>query len=136
MISYNLILLLNKDESKVLMCLRVKEPYTGLFNLLGGKIDEGEQPLESAYRELFEESGISKEDTILEPFIDFTWHGFDMDMKVYLGVLNKEKKVIDEVHPLHWIDINENFFDMTRFAGEGNIGHMIEIYKLQKKTRK
>ena len=27
----NVILLFNKDESKVLMCLREKEPYKGLF---------------------------------------------------------------------------------------------------------
>jgi 8-oxo-dGTP diphosphatase len=28
---------------------------------------------------------------------------------------------------LVWIDVREDFFDMSRFAGEGNIGHIFEI---------
>ncbi|HDR4350701.1 MULTISPECIES: hypothetical protein [Bacillus cereus group] len=27
---------------------------------------------------------------------------------------------------LYWSDLNNNFFDMSLYAGEGNIGHMIE----------
>ena len=38
----------------------------------------------------------------------------------------------EEVNKLCWMDKNENFFDIEKFAGEGNIGHMLkqaEIYK-------
>lgn len=114
------------------MCYRSKEPYIGKFNLLGGKIDEGEDGLESAYRELFEESGITKKDITLIPFIDFTWHPFNMDMKVYIGKLNHKVVLVKEIDELHWLDITEDFYDMSKFAGEGNLGHMIEIYKLKK----
>lgn len=128
-ISYNLCLVLNKDESKVLMGYRSKDPYKGLYNLLGGKIDEGETPLASAYRELEEESGISKKDIKLIPFMDYVWHPLNMEMNVFIGKLDKEVKLVKEIHDLYWIDINKDFYDMNTFAGEGNIGHMVEIYR-------
>lgn len=124
---YNLILALNKEKTHVLMCYRSKDPYQDLYNLLGGKIEDHEDDLQSAYRELFEESGITKEDIHLTPFMDFVWHPIDMEMKVYKGVLNKEVDLIDEVHKLVWMPITEDFFDTTKFAGEGNIGHMIML---------
>jgi 8-oxo-dGTP diphosphatase len=51
-----------------------------------------------------------------------------MEMIIFIGRVHKKVELVDEKHPLYWIDINENFFDMTKYAGEGNIGHMIEIY--------
>ena len=36
---YNVIWVLNKNADKVLMCKRRKEPYKGLYNLVGGKIE-------------------------------------------------------------------------------------------------
>lgn len=126
---YNLVLVLNKDEDKVLMCYRSKDPYKGLYNLLGGKIEAGESCLDSAYRELFEESGISNIDIFLKPLMDFVWHPVNMEMKVFYGVLNKEVTLVDEIHKLYWMNITENFFDINKFAGEGNIGHMIKLYQ-------
>ena len=41
-------------------------------------------------------------------------------------------KLIEEVNKLYWIDKNENFLDTYKFAGDGNIGHILlqtEIYK-------
>jgi len=126
---FNLLLILNKDRDKVLFVKRSKEPYKGLFNLPGGKIENGEEYLDSAYRELYEETGISKKEILLKPFIDFKWHPASMAMNVFIGGLVSEVELVEEVDTLHWISISENFFDMTKFAGEGNIGHMIEIYK-------
>ncbi|PAT01377.1 NUDIX hydrolase [Candidatus Izimaplasma bacterium ZiA1] len=125
---YNLIMVFNNEEDKVLMCFRSKNPYLGLYNLVGGKIDDGEDIKESAYRELFEETNITKKDIILEPLMDFKWHPIKMEMYVYAGVLKHDVKLIEEVHKLYWVSLDENFFDMSKFAGEGNIGHMMEIY--------
>jgi len=36
---------------------------------------------------------------------------------------------VEEVNRLSWIDADENFFDMRKYAGEGNIGHMLEQVK-------
>lgn len=132
MILYNLILVIDMNEKNVLMCYRSKSPYKGLYNLVGGKIEENENYLDSAYRELFEETGISRSDILLKPYIDFTWHQINMKMKVFIGKLSKSVNLVDEVHKLYWIDINSNFFDLSKFAGEGNIGHMMEVYFQQK----
>jgi len=125
---YNLILVLNNKKDKVLMCFRSKDPYKGLYNLVGGKIEPNEDYLKSAYRELFEETGISNQDIDLLPFMDYIWHPLNMNMIVFIGSLQHEVKLVKELHELIWIDINSNFFDMNKFAGEGNIGHMMEIY--------
>ena len=38
----NVIIVFDKDEENILMCKRSKEPYKGLFNLVGGKVEENE----------------------------------------------------------------------------------------------
>ena len=66
----------------------------------------------------------------MAPFIDYVWHIQQIRMEVYVGVLNKDIELKVEKHPLYWLDFSHNFFDMKKFAGEGNIGHMIEIIKM------
>jgi 8-oxo-dGTP diphosphatase len=56
-----------------------------------------------------------------------------MKMMVFIGKLDRDVSLVREVHELLWVDIDENFFDTSRYAGEGNIGHMIEIYKQHRK---
>ena len=128
----NVIVVYNKKEDKILMCLRKKEPYKGLYNLVGGKVEKDETGLESAYRELEEESGITKEDIISTHLMTFNYQMSNIELQVYTGKLNKDVKVVEEVNKLYWINANDNFFDMTKYAGEGNIGHIIEQVKLYK----
>lgn len=126
MILYNVIVIFNKDLNKTLMCKRTKEPYIGMYNLVGGKIEKENDGLNEAYRELFEETNISKNDTNLKHFMNLEYVEFNKKIEVYFGILNKEVELIEEVNKLDWVNINDNFFDMTRYAGEGNIGHIIE----------
>lgn len=128
----NVIIVYNKEEDKILMCHRKKEPYKGLYNLVGGKIEENEEYMYAAYRELNEESGITSDDIKLVHIMDFKYNINDIELQVYAGKLNKDVEVQDEVNKLYWFDVNENFFDSSKFAGEGNIGHMIEQVKLYK----
>ena len=88
----NVIVVYNKKEDKILMCLRKKEPYKGLYNLVGGKIEKDETGLESAYRELEEESGITKEDIILTHLMTFNYQMSNIELQVYTGKLNKDKR--------------------------------------------
>lgn len=128
----NVILVYNKEEEKILMCKREKEPYKGKFNLVGGKVEQGEKELDAAYRELQEETGITKQDINLQHLMNFQYKMSDMELELYVGKLNKEKEVIEEINKLYWFDKNEDFFNVEKFAGEGNIGHMVkqvEIYK-------
>lgn len=121
----NVIVVFDKELKQVLMCKRTKEPYKGLYNLVGGKIED-DNSLEEAYRELEEETAISKNDISIEHFMDFTYIKWNMELEVYYGVLKHDVTLVEEVNKLEWISLDENFFDMNKFSGEGNIGHMIK----------
>lgn len=129
----NVIVVFDKDLKQTLMCKRTKEPYMGMYNLVGGKIEKENDGLNEAYRELVEETNITKNDIELTHFMNLTYVKWDKELEVYYGVLNKDVELIEEVNKLEWVDINENFFDMTRYAGEGNIGHIIEEIKIDMK---
>ena len=70
---YNCIMVFSQDNKKILFCKRTKDPYKGLYNLVGGKIEENEDGFEAAYRELKEETGISVNDISLNHMMDFTY---------------------------------------------------------------
>lgn len=127
---YNVIVVFNKDLTKTLMCKRTKEPYKNMYNLVGGKIEKENDGLSEAYRALYEEANISKEDITLKHFMNIEYVVFDKILEVYYGILNKEVNLIEEVNKLEWVNINDNFFDMKKYAGEGNIGHIIEEIKI------
>ena len=133
---YNVIVVFDKDLKKTLMCKRTKEPYIGMYNLVGGKIEKENDGLNEAYRELIEETAISKDDIDLKYFMNIEYVSFDKDLEVYYGILNKNVELVEEVNELEWIDINDNFFDINRYAGEGNIGHIIEEIKIDIKSNK
>lgn len=122
----NVVIIYDKKEENILMCKRAKEPYKGKYNLVGGKLEEGETKLQGAYRELQEETGITKKDVKLKHLMNFQYQMQNMELEVYVGKLNKEVELKEEVNHLQWMNKNENFFDLQKYAGEGNIGHMVE----------
>ncbi len=127
---YNVVVVFDKDFEKTLMCKRTKEPYKGMYNLVGGKIEKEDDGLNEAYRELYEETNISNEDISLEHFMNIEYISFNKMIEVYYGVLNKEVQLVEEVNKLEWVMIDDDFFDMNKYAGEGNIGHIIEEIKI------
>lgn len=128
---YNVIVVFDKDLNKTLMCRRTKEPYKGMLNLVGGKIDKENDGLNEAYRELREETSINCDDISLIHFMNIEYIAFCKSIEVYYGILNKDVSLVEEVNKLEWVDINDNFFDMNKYAGEGNIGHIIEEIKIE-----
>ena len=82
---FNIIWVYGPGQDKVLMCLRRKPPYRGLYNLVGGKIEPGEA-----------------------------------------GEADRR----GDENSLVWMGLEEDFFDMNKFAGEGNIGHIYQIVKI------
>lgn len=129
---YNLIVVFNKDESKMLMCKRLHQPYLGLSNFVGGKIEPGENSIDAAYRELWEETSITQNDITLTHLMDFTYHLDNCYVEVYVGKLNDNIKVDGDENKLYWSGLDHNFFDPNLYAGEGNIGHImmhVEMFK-------
>ena len=125
----NVIVIFNKDMTQTLMCKRTKEPYMGMYNLVGGKIEKENDGLNEAYRELYEETNIKKDDVELIHFMNLSYVKWGKELEVYYGILNKNVTLVEEVNKLEWVPINDNFFDMNKYAGEGNIGQIIEEIK-------
>ncbi|AZN39343.1 NUDIX hydrolase [Paenibacillus albus] len=123
---YNCLMVYNPEMDRLLMCRRLKDPYKGLSNLVGGKIEPGEAGMDGAYRELEEETGIRAEDIVLHHIMDFKYYLQDCYVEVYAGRLKRPVTVEGDENELYWSDLDHDFFDMSLYAGEGNIGHMIE----------
>lgn len=129
----NVIVIFNSNMTQTLMCKRTKDPYKGMYNLVGGKIEKENDGLNEAYRELYEETNISKDDVTLIHFMNITYVKWEKELEVYYGKLNKDVELVEEVNQLEWVPIDENFFDMKKYAGEGNIGHIMEEIKIDMK---
>ena len=130
----NLIVVFNKDLSKVLFCIREKEPYKGLYNFVGGKVEKDESNDNAAYRELFEETGISCKDITLDHFMDLNYFKYENNIQVYYGILKHEVILIEEKNKLEWLDINEELLNNKKFAGNYNISHIIRQIKIYLKN--
>ena len=130
----NLIVIFNEDLSKTLFCNRAKEPYKGLYNFVGGKVEENETNEEAAYRELFEETGISNKDVKLDHFMDLNYFKYENNLQVYYGILKHEVNLVEEKNKLEWVAINDELLDNSKFAGNYNIPHIIRQIKVYLKN--
>ena len=123
----NCIVVFNKDKDSVLFCKRKKEPYSGLLNFVGGKVEKGEPSEEAAYRELFEETGIGRKQICLYRLMDITYYHQRFVLEMYVGKLEEDVNLCEEKNPLLWLPLTEDFANPDRFAGEQNIAHIINV---------
>lgn len=133
---YNCIVVLNEDRTKLLFCKRKKEPFKGRYNFVGGKVEEGEDGRSAAYRELYEETGIANDRIQLFHFMDLTYYHPDYELELYVGKLSAPGELVEEVNPLEWLPLTENFADPDRFAGDQNVAHIVNValkYPIQEK---
>ena len=126
----NLIVVFNENLEKALFCIRAKEPYKGLYNFVGGKVEEGESNEDAAYRELFEETGISRNDIELDYFMDINYFKYENSLQVFYGILKHEVNLVEEKNKLEWIEINDELLNNEKFAGNYNIPHIIRQIKV------
>ena len=123
----NCIVVFSREKDAVLFCRRKKEPYAGLFNFVGGKVEADESSEDAAYRELLEETGIGREQIFLYRLMDITYYHQKFVLEIYVGKLDEDVLLREEKNPLLWIPLTENFADPDRFAGEQNIAHIINV---------
>ena len=126
----NLIVVFSKNLDKVLFCIRAKEPYKGLYNFVGGKIEKGESNDNAAYRELFEETGISHNDIKLDHFMDLNYFKYGNNIQVYYGILQHKVNLVEEKNKLEWVKIDDGLLNNDKFAGNYNIPHIIKQIKV------
>ena len=123
----NCIVVFNREKDKVLFCKRKKEPFKGRLNFVGGKVEPSETSEEAAYRELQEETGISRQHICLYRLMDLTYYYQDFILEIYVGRLDGDVALKEETNPLLWLSLEEDFTDRERFVGEQNIAHIINI---------
>lgn len=107
--NYVVIMLFNEECNKILLVKRNKKPYKNCWNGIGGKIEEGETPLECAKRECMEETSISLSNPkLLVTYLYPETNVINCNTK--LNVIYdfvKEKNVIDnEEGQYEWKDIS------------------------------
>lgn len=135
---FNCIVVFHPQKDRILFCKRAKDPYRGLYNFVGGKAEPGEQPLDAAYRELKEETGIGRDQIHLFQMMDFTYYEQELLLEIYIGWLQNELPLTEEVNALEWLPLTEDFTDIRKFAGDQNIGHIVRValkYPIEEKLK-
>ena len=78
----NCIVVFNKDKTKVLFCKHKKDPFKGTLNFVGGKVESGESPEDAAYRQLQEETAISRQKIRLYRLMDMRYYHQDLLLQI------------------------------------------------------
>ena len=90
------------------------------------------EPLMRRFVKLKEETSITSYDITITHLVDFSYPLDDCYVEVYVGKLNKNVTVCGDENDLYWSELTHNFFDSSKYAGYGNIGHIMELIWLYK----
>ena len=90
-------------------------------------MEPGEESEDAAYRELEEETGITRQQIRLFRLMDIRYYYQDFDLELYVGQLEEDVVLKEETNPLIWLSLDEDFADKDRFAGEQNIAHIMNV---------
>lgn len=121
---------------------REEQPNKPLSDsLLGGRIEENEEPLEAAKRELHEESGLESDDWELVKTFE---NGGKIEWNVYLYVARNCKKVAEpHLDPGEKIELNEvsfeEFLDIVsseKFWGQDIANYILRMRLYKEKLEK
>lgn len=123
----------NPSLKKVLMLYRNKMPYQYHWNGIGGRIELGEIPINAFYRELYEESGIYKNelDRVKELATITLPNG--IVLATFYGVLAYEPRILEMESAkgsLAWLCMYEH--DLLnvanqQLAGDGSVPYLIQF---------
>ena len=99
------------DEGRVLLARRKSEPYAGRWDMPGGFLEEGEDPLQAIRRELAEETGLEVEpEHFVGTFVDDYGDpegGSVLNLVWNAKVVRGEMAADDDVSELRWFTPQE-----------------------------
>lgn len=139
---YSVILLFSENGSKILLQKKDRTDFKGMLNGVGGKVEDGEKPLDGALRELMEETTLKKDD-----LLSFQWIGRltlpiqcdkvhadkNPDLWFYAGIVKDGVEVKhndNETEDVNWYPLDKNIpITNKSLAGDGNLTYFIGIAK-------
>ena len=107
-----------KKDNKILMINRNKYPFMGMWNCVGGHVEEGEDALTGALREIREEGMIDVSDASL---ISVSTWNYDDDL-IYVYVSNLPSSFDDSIYPIKISEGIVDFKDIDWILNEQNYG--------------
>lgn len=97
-------------NGRVLAARRAAGPQAGLWELPGGKVEDGETPVEALRRELFEELGCALSSAWPYDTVEYDYPDFHLTMEVFVCTLanGSEPEPTEGVHSeLRWVARDE-----------------------------
>ena len=98
------------EDGRTLLGLRAHEPDAGRWDLLGGFLDEGEDPLDGLRRELLEETGLEIEPgEYLGAYVDSYGETGTavLNLVFEARVVSGDMAPADDVAELRWFDLDD-----------------------------
>jgi 8-oxo-dGTP diphosphatase len=137
---YVVTLLFNEDMSKILLIKRKKNPYMGLYNGIGGKIEENESVFECCVRETIEEVNVKLNNprllvTCIYPESNELHKNSNIELNVMYDVTDECEFEENEEGTFEWLPV-EFVLDANNklIAGYSNVGIFTrEILKIEDK---
>ena len=125
---YVLVLLFNEDMSKILLMKRKKNPYTGLYNGIGGKVENEENVFECCLRETIEEINVTLTNpkhlvTCTYPESNKFHKNSNIELNVMYDITKESKFEENEEGIFEWLPIDFVLDTNNKLiAGYSNVG--------------
>jgi 8-oxo-dGTP diphosphatase len=124
---YTVVVVFRGDE--VLLQYKLKGPFINVWNLPGGKVEEGENIAQCALRELFEETDIRVEEKDAQALLSMTYKAV-CPARLHLFVTQVPKNTEfkqKEKEPLCWAKIEDVLDNYLPTAGYLNVPHFVAL---------
>jgi 8-oxo-dGTP diphosphatase len=115
---------------KVLMQYKLRGPFINVWNLPGGKLEEGEEPKQGAIREVREETGLDiwNRDIVVH-LLEMEYHEVCPAILHVFAVRVPESWdfILMEDEPLEWANVNDVMAERRKTAGHLNVPHFVAL---------
>jgi len=122
----NICLIFNNQFTKVVLIKRLKDPYKGKLNGIGGKLNYRENRLTGILREVKEELGIKLEKDKLKKFCTIDDGSYIMD--VFFSTINVEALTLPlstREGLVNWYEVDNLFRNEEGLAGSGFLRYLL-----------